>query len=77
MDNLLELQLKPETLQRHGLPDIAYPIPAAELTSVLDSDGELSFAVMLHGLQQRAGVGGGAEHGAPAHEDGVVENEHR
>jgi hypothetical protein len=58
MDNLLELHLKPETLQRHGLPDIAYPVPVAELTSALDSNGELPFAVMLHGLQQRAGVGG-------------------
>jgi hypothetical protein len=58
MDNLPELQLKPETLQRHGLPDIAYPVPVAELASALGSDGELPFAVMLHGLQKRAGVGG-------------------
>jgi hypothetical protein len=57
MDNLPELQLKPETLQRHGLPDIAYPVPVAKLASALGSDGELPFAVMLHGLQQRAGVG--------------------
>ena len=58
MGNLPELQLKPETLQRHGLPDIAYPVPVAKLASALGSDGELPFGVMLHGLQQRAGVGG-------------------
>jgi len=58
MPNPLELQLKAETLERYGLPDIPYPVPTAQVLSVLDNDGELPFAFMLHGLQQRAGEGG-------------------
>ncbi len=54
MQNFAELHLKPETLVRYGLPDIPYPIPAADLKSALRETGDLPLAVMLHGLQQRS-----------------------
>ena len=57
MQNLAELQLKPETLERYGLPDIPYPMPAADMQSALVAGGELPLAVMLHGLQQRSRAG--------------------
>ena len=60
MQNFAELQLKPETLARYGLLDIAHPGPAADLKSALLENGDLPLAVMLHRLQQR-GRDGGAE----------------
>ena len=54
MQNFAELHLKPETLARYGLPDIPYPIPAADLKSALLDNGDLPLAAMLHGLQQRS-----------------------
>jgi len=54
MQNFAELHLKPETLARYGLPDILYPIPAADLKSTLLDNGDLPLAAMLHGLQQRS-----------------------
>lgn len=33
MQNFAELHLKPGTLKRYGLPDIPYPVPAADLES--------------------------------------------
>ncbi len=54
MQNFAELHLKPETLAQYGLPDIAYPVPAADLKSALLDNGDLPLAVMLHGLQQRS-----------------------
>ncbi len=54
MQNFAEIHLKPQALARHGLPDIAYPVPAADLQVVLADDGELPLAVMLHSLQQRS-----------------------
>lgn len=38
---------------RYGLPDILYPVPAADLKSALLDSGDLPLAVMLHGLQHR------------------------
>ena len=54
MQNFAELHLKPETLAQYGLPDIAYPVPAADLKSALLDNGDLPLALMLHGLQQRS-----------------------
>jgi hypothetical protein len=54
MQDFAELHLKPETLAQYGLPDIAYPVPAADLKSALLDNGDLPLAVMLHGLQQRS-----------------------
>lgn len=39
MQNFAELHLKPETLARYGLPDIPYPVPAADLKSALLDNG--------------------------------------
>jgi len=57
MRNLVELHLKPATLERYGLPDMPYSVPAADLQTALLGDGELPLAVMLHGLQLRSGDG--------------------
>lgn len=54
MQNFAELHLKPETLAKCGLPDIAYPVRAANLKSTLLDNGDLPLAAMLHGLQQRS-----------------------
>jgi len=51
------LRLNPWILERYGLPDIPYPVPAADMQSALLGDGELPLAVMLHGLQQRSRAG--------------------
>ncbi|QQB41740.1 hypothetical protein [Kingella denitrificans] len=39
---------------KYGLPDIAYPVRAANLKSTLLDNGDLPLAAMLHGLQQRS-----------------------
>jgi len=44
------LKLKPDVVRRYGLPAIEYPIPADQLTLMLDG-GELPFALMLYWLQ--------------------------
>lgn len=54
MQNFAELHLKSDTLEQYRLPDIPYPVPAAELQSAILDDGELPFVVMLYGLQQRS-----------------------
>jgi len=54
MQNFAELHLKPETLAQYGLPDIPYPVPAADLKSAVLDNGDMPLAVMLHGLQQRS-----------------------
>ena len=54
MQNFAELHLKPETLAKYGLPDIAYPVRAANLKSTLLDNGDLPLAAMLHGLRQRS-----------------------
>jgi len=58
MQDLVELHLRPETLERYGLPDIPYPVPASLLESVLRDSGALPLALLLHGLQQRSRNGG-------------------
>lgn len=49
----MDLWLKPEALDTHSLPDIAYPIPEHAFEHVLES-GSLPFELMLYGLQLRA-----------------------
>ncbi len=56
---MTDLRLQPSALTRYGLPDIAYPVPLDAVTSGL-VDGELPFAVMLHGLQQQSREGAAA-----------------
>lgn len=34
MQNFAERHLKPRTLERHGLPDIPYPVPATDMQSL-------------------------------------------
>ena len=60
MPNFADLHLKSDVLARFGLPDIPYPLPSADLESVLSGGGELPLAMMLHGLQL-SGREGGAE----------------
>ncbi len=52
--NTADIHLKPAVLARLGLPDLAYPVPVEALHSVLGDGGELHFALLLHGLQQRS-----------------------
>jgi hypothetical protein len=53
MDNFIEIQLKPQTLQRYGLPDIPYPMTIDDLQASLD-DQDLPFATLLYNLQKRS-----------------------
>lgn len=50
MNDFVELHLKAETLAELGLPDIGYPVPRG----MLDPDGKLHLALMLHGLQWKS-----------------------
>ena len=52
MDTHKGLRLKAEVLERYGLPDITYPVGAALPEAAVANDGELPFAVLLHGLQE-------------------------
>ncbi len=45
------LRLKPEALERCGLPIIPYPMPTDLLNLMLDEEGELPFPFLLAGLQ--------------------------
>ncbi len=54
MQDFADLHLKPQVLARYGLPDIAYPVPVADLQAAVADAGELPLAVMLYGLQQRS-----------------------
>jgi hypothetical protein len=57
MQNFAELHLKPGSLERYGLPDIPYPVQAADIRSAMLGGGELPLAAMLHGLQQISRAG--------------------
>lgn len=48
---LIELHLKPEALETHGLPVMPYPVPSVALDTALTGNGELPLAYMLFGLQ--------------------------
>ena len=57
MNNLAALHLKPQALERYGLPDIPYPVAAANLAAAMLEGGELALAAMLHGLQLQSQQG--------------------
>ena len=54
VQNLVDIRLKRDALAYYGLPDIAYPISIDSLHKVVPATGELPFAMLLHGLQQRS-----------------------
>ena len=54
MATLIDLHLKPELLDRLGLPNIAYPISEEHLTQAVADNGQLSFELMLYGLQLKS-----------------------
>ncbi|SOB74903.1 ADP-ribosylglycohydrolase [Marinobacter sp. LV10R510-11A] len=58
MESLIDLHLKPELLDRLGLPNIAYPISEEHLTQAVAGNGQLSFELMLYGLQLRSDEAG-------------------
>jgi hypothetical protein len=54
MHSLIEFPIKPETLVRYGLPDIAYHVFLSDSESTSLADGELPLSEMLYGLQLRS-----------------------
>jgi len=52
-----EIHLKPELLEAYGLPDIGYPVQLDALDAILGKNGEMPFAEMLFGLQERSREG--------------------
>ncbi len=54
MDDSTGLRLNTEALAQYGLPDIPYPINAPRLAECLQHEGQLPFAALLHGLQERS-----------------------
>jgi hypothetical protein len=54
MKNLLDLHLTAKTLERYGLPNIAYSITMDDFFTAIDDNVELPLASMLYGLQQRS-----------------------
>lgn len=58
MQNFVELKLKSQALARYSLPDIAYPVPVADMDALLSGNGVLPFARILQGLQERSRDGG-------------------
>lgn len=51
---MIEFRFKPDALDLYGLPDIPYPLPTETLQKIIEQDGTIPFADMLHGLQQRS-----------------------
>jgi hypothetical protein len=58
MESLIDLHLKPELLERLGLPNIAYPISANHFAQAEAENGQLAFELMLYGLQLKSGEAG-------------------
>jgi hypothetical protein len=54
MDNFIEIHLKPQTLERYGLPDLPYPFTIDDLQASLDDDEGPPFATLLYNLQKRS-----------------------
>jgi hypothetical protein len=52
--SILELRLKPSTLEQYRLPDILYPMSLESLDATLGGDAELDFGLMLYQLQMRS-----------------------
>jgi ADP-ribosylglycohydrolase len=57
MPNIIEMRLKPHILEKYGLPDIEYPVRLDALDAALGENGEMPFAEMLFGLQERGRKG--------------------
>jgi len=57
MPNIIEMRLKPQVLGKYGLPDIEYPVHLETLEAALGESGEMPFAEMLFGLQERSRAG--------------------
>lgn len=53
----MEVRFTRAMLARFGLPDILYPITVDMLDAALGGGGNLSWAELLHGLQQRSAAG--------------------
>ena len=58
MESLIDLHLKPELLERLGLPNIAYPISANHFAQAVAENGQLAFELMLYGLQLKSSEAG-------------------
>lgn len=54
MQSFIEIHLKPQTLERYGLPDIPYPITIDDLQASLDDDESPPLATLLYNLQKRS-----------------------
>lgn len=54
---IVELRLKPETLDRYSLPDILYPMSLESFDAALGGEAELDFGQMLYQLQKRSRQG--------------------
>lgn len=54
MQKLAEIRLQPEVLAQYELPDLPYPIYAADAASALGHPAHPWLAAMLHGLQQES-----------------------
>ena len=57
MPKIIEMRLKPQILEEYGLPDIEYPVHLDTLEAALGESGEMPFAEMLFGLQERSRAG--------------------
>ena|GEM_PF-294415 len=57
MQSFVDIHLNQKSLHTYSLPDIAYSVPIRSLDTALSNDGQLPFADMLYGLQQRSRVG--------------------
>lgn len=54
MNDFVEIELKPDTLEHHGLPNIPYPLHKSELIAALGQEAELPFTALLKGLQAKS-----------------------
>lgn len=52
--DFVELVLKPEALERYGLPVMAYPLLSQAFLEAIGGDGELPLPDMLFGLQNKS-----------------------
>lgn len=52
--DFVELMLKPEALERYGLPAMAYPVPKQALFDAIGTGSDLPLPQMLFGLQQKS-----------------------
>lgn len=58
MSDFADLHFSAAFLERHGLPDIGYPVPLARFLEVIGTDEGLEFAELLYWLQQASAEAG-------------------